>query len=133
MNSTEHRWPSGLRRRTQDAMWQHSWVQIPLCAFFNFWNMEMAPYTTCTHLHNIKFLNGYFPAIWRLAPHGGAVTRPKNSHKPQRRVGFLRIQYNGVIQDTVKYLAVFLTRYIDLFLGWKSFYIFVMKILFITQ
>jgi ER lumen protein retaining receptor len=30
------------------------------------------------------------------------------------------------------YLAVFLTRYIDLFLGWKSFYLFVMKILFIS-
>lgn len=27
---------------------------------------------------------------------------------------------------------MFLTRYIDIFLGWKSFYIFVMKILFIT-
>lgn len=27
---------------------------------------------------------------------------------------------------------MFLTRYMDIFLGWRSFYIFVMKILFIT-
>lgn len=31
------------------------------------------------------------------------------------------------------YLVVFLTRYIDLFLGWKSFYLFIMKILFIAM
>jgi hypothetical protein len=30
------------------------------------------------------------------------------------------------------YLVVFLTRYIDLLLGWKSFYLFLMKILFIS-
>ena len=30
------------------------------------------------------------------------------------------------------YLLVFLTRYIDLFLGWKSFYLFAMKIMFIA-
>ena len=30
------------------------------------------------------------------------------------------------------YLVVFITRYINLFQGWKSFYIFVMKILFIA-
>ena len=35
-DSTEHRCPSGLRSRTQDAMWQHARVQIPLCAFFVF-------------------------------------------------------------------------------------------------
>ena len=33
-NVTEHRCPSGLRSRTQDAMWQHARVRIPLCAFF---------------------------------------------------------------------------------------------------
>ena len=36
VDNTEHRCPSGLRSRTQDAMWQHSRVQIPLCAFFIF-------------------------------------------------------------------------------------------------
>ena len=30
------------------------------------------------------------------------------------------------------YLVVFVTRYIDLLLGWKSLYIFIMKILFIS-
>ena len=28
-------------------------------------------------------------------------------------------------------MVVFLTRYVDLFLGWKTLYVFVMKILFI--
>ena len=30
------------------------------------------------------------------------------------------------------YLAVFLTRYIDLFLGWKTLYLFLMKVMFIA-
>lgn len=30
------------------------------------------------------------------------------------------------------FLAVFLSRYLDLFFGWKSLYVFVMKIIFIS-
>lgn len=29
------------------------------------------------------------------------------------------------------YLVVFLTRYVDIFLGWKTLYLFTMKIIFI--
>jgi hypothetical protein len=29
-------------------------------------------------------------------------------------------------------LVVFVTRYIDLFFGWKTFYVFIMKIVFIS-
>jgi ER lumen protein retaining receptor len=41
--------------------------------------------------------------------------------------------YLGLSYKTQEiYLVVFLTRYIDLLLGWKTFYLFIMKISFIS-
>jgi ER lumen protein retaining receptor len=44
-----------------------------------------------------------------------------------------QFSYLGLSYKTQEaYLVVFLTRYIDLLTGWKSLYLFVMKLLFIS-
>ena len=66
---TEHRCPSGLRSRTQDAMWQHARVRIPLCAFF----INMIYFILCNHSIEsissfVRSSSGVFTRIFRRHP-----------------------------------------------------------------
>lgn len=84
--------------------------------------------------YNIKqhVKDGHFPVHRRfLASHCSFNAITQNNGK-QKCDWYCFVNLGLSYRTQELFLVVFLARYIDLFLGWKTLYVFVMKIVFIS-
>jgi hypothetical protein len=76
--------------------------------------------------------DGHLPIHWRLSPLDSCSNAAAEDSRQQKRHRYY-FSHEGLSYRTQElFFIVFLTRYIDMFFGWKTLYVFIMKIVFIS-